>query len=144
VLAQLVLFALIVGAAFVHVYWPDAVVSILTLLGLLAGLAGLVLCIAGALALGAAFSPLPRPRAGGRVARRGVYRAVRHPVYGGVLLLALGWSLAEAPLGLIPTAVLAVLFDLKARLEEAWLVERHPDYAEYRARTTRRFVPGLY
>jgi protein-S-isoprenylcysteine O-methyltransferase Ste14 len=28
--------------------------------------------------------------------------------------------------------------------EEAWLIERFPEYAFYRARTPRRFVPWLY
>ena len=59
-------------------------------------------------------------------------------------MIGLGWSLAEAPLGLAPTALLATLFDLKARREEAWLIERFPTYAAYRAGTPRRFVPWLY
>jgi hypothetical protein len=42
-------------------------------------------------------------------------------------LIGLGWSLVDAPLGLVPTALLAVLFDLKARPEEAWLIGRFPD-----------------
>ncbi len=65
-------------------------------------------------------------------------------VYGAVLLIALGWSLVESPLGLLPTAALAVVFDLKARVEEAWLEERFPGYSQYRDRTPRRFVPGVY
>ncbi len=86
----------------------------------------------------------PRPRKGSTLAQRGAYAAVRHPIYGAILLIAIGWSLALSPLGLIPTALLALVFDLKARLEEAWLSERHPEYAAYRARTPRRFVPGVY
>ncbi len=39
--------------------------------------------------------------------------------------------------------VLAVVLDLKARREEAWLADRYPDYDAYRA-ATHRFVPGLY
>jgi hypothetical protein len=31
-----------------------------------------------------------------------------------------------------------VLFDLEARREEAWLIERFPEYTAYRARTPRR------
>ncbi len=54
---------------------------------------------------------------------------MRHPVYGGVILIGLGWLLADAPLGLVPTALLAALFDLKGRREEAWLIERFPEYA---------------
>ena len=56
----------------------------------------------------------------------------------------LAGRLADAPLGLAPTALLAVLFDLKARREEAWLIERFPEYVAYRAGTPRRFVPWLY
>jgi protein-S-isoprenylcysteine O-methyltransferase Ste14 len=37
-----------------------------------------------------------------------------------------------------------VLIDLKAQREEAWLIERFPEYALYRARTPRWFVPWLY
>jgi hypothetical protein len=74
----------------------------------------------------------------------GIFRLVGHPVYGGAILIGLGWSLADAPLGPIPTALLALLFDLKARREEAWLIERFPAYAAYRAGTPRRFVPWLY
>jgi protein-S-isoprenylcysteine O-methyltransferase Ste14 len=65
-------------------------------------------------------------------------------MYGGAILIGFGWSLADAPLGLIPTALLVLLFDLKARREEAWLIERFPAYATYRAGTPRRFVPWLY
>ena len=68
---------------------------------------------------------------------------MRHPVYGGVLLLALGWSLAEAPLALVPTALLALVFDLKSRREEVWLRERYPEYAAYAERTRSRFIPRL-
>jgi protein-S-isoprenylcysteine O-methyltransferase Ste14 len=67
-----------------------------------------------------------------------------NPVYGGAILIGLGWSFADAPLGLVPTALLAVLIDLKAQREETWLIERFPEYALYRARTPRRFVPWLY
>ena len=140
--AQSALFALIAASAWSGVYWPDAAAGVLAVVGFVVMAAGIVLFLAAALALGRSFSPFPRPRGGGSVTQHGVYRAVRHPVYGAVLLVALGWSLAESPLGLIGTALLGVLFDLKARLEEQWLGERA--YADYRARTPWRFVPGLY
>jgi protein-S-isoprenylcysteine O-methyltransferase Ste14 len=65
-------------------------------------------------------------------------------MYGGVILIGLGWSLADAPLGLIPTALLVLLFELKARREEAWLIKRFPAYAAHRGGTPHRFVPWLY
>ena len=138
---------LLVGlAALIPVYWPDPVAGIFVVLGLvLIALALVLFAFAGvSLLLVRAATIFPRPRADSSVAQRGVYRTVRHPVYGAVLLIAVGWSLALAPLGLLPTALLAVVLDLKARLEESWLTERHPEYAAYREHTPRRFVPGVY
>src|SRR6266498_2981663 len=141
---QLLLGAAIIGCGFVGVYWPGSADSFLGILGLLIALAGALLVVLGILALGRSFTPLPRPRARTRLRQSGIFRLVRHPVYGGAILIGLGWSLADAPLGLIPTALLALLFDLKAQREEAWLIERFPRYAAYQARTPRRFVPWLY
>jgi protein-S-isoprenylcysteine O-methyltransferase Ste14 len=141
---QLLLGAAIAGGGFVGVYWPGSLESFLSVLGLLIAVAGALLVILGVLSLGSSFTPLPRPRARTRLRQGGIFRLVRHPVYGGVILIGLGWSLADAPLGLVPTLLLTVLFDLKARREEDWLIERFPDYAAYRTRTPRRFVPWLY
>ena len=146
VIVQTVLIGAVVLSAFSGVYWPESVASTLTIVGFGLIAAGLVLLAAAGVSLvvARATTVMPRPREGSTVAEGGVYRAVRHPVYGAAFLLALGASLAESPLGLIPTALLAVVFDLKARLEEAWLEERDHDYAGYRERTPRRFVPGVY
>jgi protein-S-isoprenylcysteine O-methyltransferase Ste14 len=143
---QLVLMGLVALSALTGVYWPDAVAGTLAVIGLVLIVAALLLLVGAGISLVAAraITALPRPRAGSTVAQSGVYRIVRHPVYGAVLLIAVGWSLAESPLGLIPAALLAVVFDLKARLEEAWLEERHRDYGAYRRRTPHRFVPGIY
>jgi protein-S-isoprenylcysteine O-methyltransferase Ste14 len=74
----------------------------------------------------------------------GPYARIRHPIYTGLILALLGTALATTLYGLIPAAVLAFVFDLKARLEEGWLLERYPSYGEYRTRTRSRFVPGVY
>jgi protein-S-isoprenylcysteine O-methyltransferase Ste14 len=143
---QAVLMALVGVSALTGVYWPDSVAGTFAVVGfvLIAAAVVLLALAAVSLLLARAITALPRPREGSMVAQGGVYRIVRHPVYGALLLIAFGWSLAESPLGLIPGFLLAVVFDLKARLEEAWLQERHPEYATYRERTPRRFVPGLY
>jgi protein-S-isoprenylcysteine O-methyltransferase Ste14 len=143
---QSTLIVLVALSPLTGVYWPEAVAGTFVVIGLVLIVAGLVLLAFAAVSLLAARSitVFPRPREGADLAQSGVYRRVRHPVYGAVLLIAAGWSLVESPLGLIPTAFLTVVFDLKARVEERWLAERFPDYAGYRGRTPRRFVPGLY
>ena len=66
-------------------------------------------------------------------------------MYGGGILIALGWSIVFATVtGLGLTIVLAVFLDLKARLEEAWLRERLDGYEAYRGRTPRKLLPFIY
>ncbi len=111
-------------------------------LGLLA--AGGALLVRGIVDLRENLTPFPRPRDDNRLVEAGAYRLVRHPLYGGGVLGALGIGLvAASPASIGLAIVLATLFDLKSRREEAWLVERHPGYAAYRERT-RRLIPWLY
>jgi len=108
-------------------------------------LLGALLLVAGGLQLGASLTPLPAPRGGRSLTTTGVYGLARHPMYGGGLLFALGWSIAWAtPLGLALTIVLVAFVELKSRREEQWLAERHPGYADYRRATRRRFIPYVY
>ena len=143
---QLALIVLVPLCALTGVYWPERVAGAFTVVGIVLLLGGLVFLILAfaRLTLARAMTVFPRPREHAALAERGVYRLVRHPIYGGVILMALGASLVESPLALIPAVLLAVVVDLKARIEEEWLVERQPGYAAYRERTPRRFVPGLY
>jgi protein-S-isoprenylcysteine O-methyltransferase Ste14 len=143
---QLALIVLVPLSALTGIYWPERVAGVFTVVGIVLILVGLVLMVLAfaRLTLARAMTVFPRPREHAALAERGVYRLVRHPIYGGLIVTALGVSLVESPLALIPAALLAVVVDVKARLEEGWLVERQPGYAAYRERTPRRFVPGLY
>ena len=65
-------------------------------------------------------------------------------MYGGALLLILGWALVSSPLVLLPLALAAFFLYAKSRREEAWLVEQHPGYSEYRRQVPRRFIPWVW
>jgi protein-S-isoprenylcysteine O-methyltransferase Ste14 len=108
--------------------------------------AGLALIVSGVAALrgAASFAVVPRPSAGGQLVESGPYRIVRHPVYAGLILTSLGSAaIRVTPLALLACVILFTVLDLKRRREEAWLVERFPDYPAYRRRT-RALVPFLY
>jgi protein-S-isoprenylcysteine O-methyltransferase Ste14 len=113
-------------------------------LGAAAVAGGIVLGIAAMFSLGRALTPFPRPRDEALLVTKGVYGWVRHPIYAGLLLAALGWSLWWAsPAGGVTTLLAAVFFDRKAAREERWLEARFPAYRDYR-RQVKKFIPGIY
>ena len=113
--------------------------------------AGIVLVFCGALvlmlagrALGSGLTPFPKPREGAELVEDGPFAVVRHPVYSGGLLVAAGISLALSPWCLVATGALAVVWALKASVEEHFLAERYPAYADYCERTRYRLIPFVY
>ena len=94
--------------------------------------------------LGRNLTPLPRPREDAVLVETGIYAAIRHPIYAGLILGGVGWSAFTRSLpAAAVTILLAIYLDLKSRREEAWLDERYAGYGAYRERT-RRFVPRVY
>jgi protein-S-isoprenylcysteine O-methyltransferase Ste14 len=105
---------------------------------------GVALALAGLVALGSALTPFPQPLAAAHLRQSGVYGWVRHPIYGGLVVASLGWSMAWlSPPGLLASAVVLVFFDRKSAFEERLLRARFAEYAAY-ARRVRKLVPGLY
>lgn len=82
---------------------------------------------------------------GHRLATDGPFRLVRHPIYMGLNLLALGTALwVPTPTVWVAFVLMAIGSDLRARAEETLLKQAFgPSYREYCART-KRFVPGIY
>jgi len=136
---QVTLMALVAVAAVWGPDWPARLV--LAIVGIVVAVAGGLLMIWGGRTLGSSLTPFPSPR--GTHLERGPYRFIRHPMYGGGVILALGVSLASSPWALVPTAALVPFFLVKARYEERLLAEADPDYADYLTRVRKRFFPGL-
>jgi protein-S-isoprenylcysteine O-methyltransferase Ste14 len=144
VLIQTTLVAGVVVAGLGGARWPENLQRPGLVIAIASGTAGLGLAASAVATLGRSLSPFPKPPATSELKESGVYALVRHPIYGGLLLLSVAWSLGLSPWALIPTGALAVALVCKSRLEERWLIERHPAYAGYRARVRRRFVPYLW
>lgn len=135
---------LLLAAAAAWIVWGDGWGLPAVGAGLALALAGTILGGTGMLALGANLSAYPEPRPGGHLVERGPYRLVRHPIYGGILLGTVGFSLADGNWpGLVVAGALALLFWGKAGFEEARLLSGLPGYDDYRGRVRRRFLPCL-
>jgi protein-S-isoprenylcysteine O-methyltransferase Ste14 len=89
-------------------------------------------------------TPFPHPISGAALVESGPYRVVRHPIYSGGTLFFIGISLALSPAALAITLVLAIVWALKAQVEESFLRTADPGYAAYCERTPARLVPFVY
>jgi protein-S-isoprenylcysteine O-methyltransferase Ste14 len=144
VVLQFALFAAVLVLGVAGPDWPDTARWWLTAAGVALVLAGVLVIVLAARALGSGLTPFPRPADSGELVESGPYALVRHPVYSGGILFAAGLSLALSPWALAATAALAVVWALKARVEERFLRERYPAYDEYCSRTGYRLVPFVY
>jgi protein-S-isoprenylcysteine O-methyltransferase Ste14 len=102
---------------------------------------GVYLYRAGGRALGDALSPFVQPVRGAALVRTGPFRLLRHPMYLGQALIALGAPLtlgAWRSLGLSLVAVVVLM--IRGRREESALRRTFADYDAY-ARRTKRIIP---
>jgi protein-S-isoprenylcysteine O-methyltransferase Ste14 len=144
-----VIFLLVQVALIVLYFWRPEFVDV-NLLGNLAKvigavpiLIGMIMIIWSLVLLQNSFSFLATPREGGELVTRGIYRHVRHPIYSGIIMLAVGFSFFDLEDGLrrmFITLLLLLFFHFKAGYEERGLEKLYPDYAAYRSRTG-KFLP---
>ena len=108
-------------------------------------IAGLAFAIWARVAIGRNWSARVTVKENHELIQRGPYALVRHPIYTGLLSMALGSALlvgrAGAAAGWI---VFLVSFWIKSRDEEALMMQQFPnEYAAYRQRT-KRVVPFVW
>ena len=141
---QVVLLAAMAVAGLRGWRWPSSTRSLRRLAAGPAALAGAYLLAAGSSGLGRQLTPFPKPVEHASLRRDGAYGLVRHPIYGGVLLLALAWSLVSSPVALAPWTAAALFLDAKRRREESWLSEEHPEYEAYRQEVRHSLLPFVW
>jgi protein-S-isoprenylcysteine O-methyltransferase Ste14 len=126
------------------VEWPNPWNMIGTGLGVVLGLTGSFIALAGLLSLGRNLTAVPYPKEDAVLVESGAFRFVRHPIYSGIIFGALGWGfLNNSLLTLLLALVLFIFFDVKSRREEQWLCGKYPDYPAYQARV-RKLIPLIY
>lgn len=100
----------------------------------------LVVAVYARLSLGRSIGFVPAQR---DIVTGGAYRFVRHPIYTGLILSYIGFSLHMcSPRNVMMSLMVIGLIVLKSFIEEGFLREV-PDYADYLGRVRWRWFPGL-
>lgn len=112
--------------------------------GLLPVVVGVWMALAAVPKLGAGLTPFPAPISSGQLTTAGPYGWVRHPIYGGILLVVIGLSILGASWWAAgAAAILGVLFYLKSRHEERFLRIAYSEYSDYARSVRKRLLPGI-
>ena len=147
VVVQVLLFALVVfGPRRLQGWaiWSQGALSLGQVFGSVLFLLGAGLAITGLIALGRNISPFPHPLENASLVIKGPYRIVRHPIYSGIFLAALGWGcLVAGTLTLVYAAILLLFFDIKTRREERWLRVKFEAFSRYHTEV-RKLNPFIY
>lgn len=103
---------------------------------------GIVRLVGGIRSLGPNLTPGTEPLPQAELVTSGAYGRVRHPIYGGIVLLLTGYTLAWSnwTLTLVFGWIALQYFQAKARAEERWLRQRFPAYEAYMRRVSRRVL----
>jgi protein-S-isoprenylcysteine O-methyltransferase Ste14 len=124
--------------------WSFPFAAACPIAGILLMVAGGVLLLAGLVKLGPGLTPLPYPKEGAWLVETWPFALVRHPMYSGGVVLALGWALCVRSWLTVGYVVVLFLFlDRKSTREERWLAEKYPTYGDYQRRV-RKLIPFLY
>lgn len=111
-------------------------------LGTLLIFGGLSFCVVCLGWLGKSFSVMPEAR---RLVTSGPYRLVRHPIYLGSLIQALGLLVLYPSLPALGLLTIEMALQiLRMGYEERVLRDTFPEYEEYTRRTSARLLPGVY
>jgi protein-S-isoprenylcysteine O-methyltransferase Ste14 len=97
---------------------------------------GVILAFSARAAIGGNWGPPATRRVDTELVTSGPYAFVRHPIYGGILLMMTGTAIGLIPTWWLVAAAAGIYFFYSARAEERFMTERFPDsYPAYRTRT---------
>lgn len=112
-------------------------------LGLVMAIVGFFTIVIAILQLNKNLTPFPTPLSDGTLIKTGLYKLVRHPIYSGIILAAIGFGLFHESFWKICIGLChLILFYFKSKYEETLLLKCYPDYKSY-SKTAKRFFPFI-
>lgn len=136
VMVAVVLAIAVVGGATVRSELNTPPGMVMSTIGAILVLLGVSLAIWARVHLGRNWSSHPSLKVGHELITSGPYALVRHPIYTGVIVSALGSALVTSAWWLVILLFLVILFVRRIYIEEATMTAQFPDkYPEYKKRT---------
>lgn len=84
----------------------------------------------------------PRPNEQAALVHTGIYQKIRHPIYTGVMLCAMGAACFHGHPGCMITSLVFIpFFTYKSTYEESLLQQTYPQYRDYMQHTGRFILP---
>lgn len=109
-------------------------------MGLTIAVFGGIIITLALLQLNKNLSPFPTPKECSSLLQNGLYKYSRHPIYKGIILLFIGFSVYQnSGYKLLISLLLVILFYLKSIYEEERLEQKFHDYKNYKTKTGRFF-----
>jgi protein-S-isoprenylcysteine O-methyltransferase Ste14 len=131
------------GVALFKIYtsWPSTELPAVHIAGVIVVAAGCAFCVWARPSLGLMWSAVPEVKESHELRTSGPDAWVRHPIYTGMLCMFVGTGLLAGIRDWIVLVLIAVVFELKLRVEETFMAETFPaTYPAYRRRVP-QFVP---
>ncbi|KTD03311.1 isoprenylcysteine carboxylmethyltransferase family protein [Fluoribacter gormanii] len=120
-------------------------ILVLKIIGPVLFIIGLLILIIAIKQLGVAFTPVVTPIDNAQLVTSGIYGLIRHPIYAGIIIMAVGWCLFWGSiLSFIASLALIIFFHFKAKKEEALLSKKYPEYAKYMSKVKKKIIPFIY
>ena len=143
VVLQFILFALFfINKRFIDFDRPNS--PYIEIPAIVIGVLGIVIIVMGIVNLDRNLTPFPTPRKNSKLILTGIYAYIRHPIYSGILIAMLGYTVYTLSVErLIYTLLMLVVFYFKSKVEEQLLLEKFPYYKDYLS-STGRFFPRFF
>ena len=108
--------------------------------GLGTAVIGVIVFIFSVFQLNKNLTAFPTPVKGSKLITSGMYNFSRHPIYSGIILFLFGYGFFNNSISkLILAVVLTSLFYLKTKYEEEQLLQKFPEYKDYKEKVNRFF-----